>query len=130
MKYLQRFNESIENKDIKDYILMCFAEFSDDNKYEFEHDGYDEESYLLPDQNCIIALLINTQEDTTLDVKGEVSINIEETLKNIEETKEFYLDIDSCIKKVKDEYPDIDYDIVKIRDEIVYLIITFKFKMK
>lgn len=124
MKYLQKFNESKEDEDMKDYILMCFAEFTDDDKYGFEHEGYDEELYRKDGYDYIIDLLINVPENH---IEGE--INIEDALKDIDVIKEFYLDIDSCLKKVKDEYPKIEYEITKIIDEFIYLCIAFKIKI-
>jgi len=90
MKNLRKFNESKDGLDIE-YLNLIFSDFIDD-------DGAQVDS---SHSKKVWAIFIREPK-----LYKEYN-SIEENIKAIEEFKEYFLDIKTCIDRVKDEYPNV-----------------------
>ncbi len=124
MKYLKKYNESVDNSEVSDYIKLVFSDFIDDGS-EFEFDeGVSDAKFGsgLPFAECSININLPTIHKSNKKMDGYsigvASGSIEYFLKNTNEILEIYKDVETCINRIKDKYPDIRYKIDKESDEI------------
>lgn len=135
MKYLKKYNESVDNKEVSDYIKIVFAEFIDDGS-EFESDEGISVVSNLPFAECSINIdlppLQVVNRKLTEHSIGSVSADINFFKQHTEKVLDIYENLEVAINRVKDEYPDIRYSIEKQPDEIYdarilsYVVIFFE----
>jgi len=135
MRHLKKYNESIDNKSVSDYIKMVFAEFIDDGS-EFEFDEGVSVVSNLPFVECSInidlpPLHVPNKKMTGYSI-GSVSGDINFFKQHTEKVLDIYENLETAVNRVKDEYPDIRYRIEKEPDEIYegrilsYVVIFFE----
>jgi|AACY02.14.fsa_nt_gi hypothetical protein len=121
MRHLKKYNESVDSKEVSDYIKMVFAEFIDDGS-EFESDDGVSAVSNLPFVECSINInlppLQVVNRKLTGHSIGSVSADINFFKQHTEKVLDIYENLEVAINRVKDEYPDIRYRIEKQPDEI------------
>ena len=95
MKYLRKFNESLDNKDeMIEYIKLCFIEFYD-KLGEGENGVFTEE--LNDGESITFEMVLDEPEIGEFDKIGEF-------VRHGEEVAEFYREIENCLEKVAIRY--------------------------
>jgi hypothetical protein len=110
MKHLNKYNESVDNDEISDYIKLVFADFIDDGS-DFEYSG-GKECYVNFDLNTLHKLNKKLTGFSIGTAHGKVS----DFIKNTEKNLEIYKEIETCINRIQDKYSDIRYDLAKEPD--------------
>lgn len=120
MKYLKRINESLDNIE---YIRFCFADILDNDKfktYESESNIHGSGTYFM-----ITIEPIKRRPNSGNPEIGSWTTSIDELVKEVDNLKELYLDIDTAINRLLDKYKNI-YTIKTNRRGVIFINILLK----
>lgn len=118
MRHLKKFESSDDNLDIE-YIKECFVE------YLGGHNDFIVDE-LSDGRKCVDILIIlpgieySKSEDSFIISNTEEYYKISDKIKSINDSLNFYKDIESCIEKVKIQYNDIEIETSNDREGLTY----------